>query len=63
MIRNAPAHPAKDHEGIGTKLESILIHSIEIINTVSFYVLVGIGGTAIGVGILAGLLLLLGVHV
>jgi len=57
MIRKAPAHPSKDYEGIGAKLNAFVMHSIEIINTKAFYIL------TVGVGILLGLLWLLGVSV
>ena len=48
MKKNAPALPAKDHEGIGTKLKALVIRLIEIINFVAFYVAVGFGGNERG---------------
>lgn len=48
MKKNAPALPAKDHEGIGTKLKTLVIRLIEIINFVAFHVAVGFVGSAIG---------------
>ena len=48
MSKNGPTNPAKDHEGIGTKLKTFVIRLIEIINYVAFYVAVGFVGSAIG---------------
>lgn len=48
MIKKTPALPAKDHEGIGTKLKTLVIRLIEIINFVAFHVALGFGGSPIG---------------
>ncbi len=48
MKKNAPILPAKDHEGIGTKLKTLVIRLIEIFNFVAFYVAVGFVGSSIG---------------
>ena len=48
MTKKTPAHPTKDYEGIGTKLRTLIIRLIEIINFVAFYVAVGFVGSAIG---------------